>query len=38
VQRAPAPSIWEDRDITLTLLLDPEHNLEERLPKEQFVP
>jgi NAD+ kinase len=30
--------IWEDRDITLTLLFDPEHNLEERILKEQFVP
>jgi NAD+ kinase len=29
---------WEDRDITLTLLFDPEHNLEERILKEQFVP
>ena len=29
--------IWEDRDITLTLLFDPEHNLEERILKEQFV-
>jgi NAD+ kinase len=30
--------IWEDRDFTLTLLFDPEHNLEERILKEQFVP
>lgn len=30
--------VWEDRDITLTLLFDPEHNLEERILKEQFVP
>ena len=30
--------IWEDRDIALTLLFDPEHNLEERILKEQFVP
>ena len=30
--------IWEDRAITLTLLFDPEHNLEERILKEQFVP
>jgi NAD+ kinase len=29
---------WEDRAITLTLLFDPEHNLEERILKEQFVP
>jgi NAD+ kinase len=30
--------VWEDRDITLTLLFDPEHNMEERILKEQFVP
>ena len=30
--------IWEDRALTLTLLFDPEHNLEERILKEQFVP
>ncbi len=30
--------ITEDRDITLTLLFDPEHNLEERILKEQFAP
>jgi NAD+ kinase len=29
---------WEDRDISLTLLFDPEHNLEERILTEQFVP
>jgi NAD+ kinase len=31
-------SVWADRTITLTLLFDPEHNLEERILKEQFVP
>jgi NAD+ kinase len=30
--------VWEDREIVLTLLFDPEHNLEERILKEQFVP
>jgi NAD+ kinase len=30
--------VWEDRSITLTLLFDPEHNMEERILKEQFVP
>lgn len=30
--------IWEDRTISLRLLFDPEHNLEERILKEQFVP
>jgi NAD+ kinase len=30
--------VWEDRGIALTLLFDPEHNLEERILKEQFVP
>jgi NAD+ kinase len=31
-------AVWADRTITLTLLFDPEHNLEERILKEQFVP
>jgi NAD+ kinase len=30
--------IWEDRSISFHLLFDPEHNLEERILKEQFVP
>ena len=30
--------VWVDGSITLTLLFDPEHNLEERILKEQFVP
>ncbi|EWY39943.1 inorganic polyphosphate/ATP-NAD kinase [Skermanella stibiiresistens SB22] len=30
--------IHEDRDVSLTLLFDPEHNLEERILKEQFAP
>ena len=30
--------IFEDRDIMLTLLFDPEHNLEERILNEQFTP
>ena len=30
--------IHQDNDITLTLLFDPEHNLEERILNEQFVP
>lgn len=30
--------VWADRSITLTLLFDVEHNLEERILKEQFVP
>lgn len=30
--------IWEDRSITMQLLFDPEHHLEERILKEQFVP
>lgn len=29
-------SVFEDRSITLSLLFDPEHNLEERITKEQF--
>jgi NAD+ kinase len=31
-------AVWADRAIALTLLFDPEHNLEERILKEQFVP
>ncbi|MCC5812631.1 MAG: NAD kinase [Ectothiorhodospiraceae bacterium] len=31
-------SIREDADYKLTLLFDPEHNLEERIVKEQFMP
>ena len=30
--------IWEDRSLSLHLLFDPEHNLEERILKEQFIP
>jgi NAD+ kinase len=30
--------IWEDRSRSLRLLFDPEHNLEERILKEQFIP
>jgi NAD+ kinase len=30
--------VREDRDVSLTLLFDPEHNLEERILKEQFAP
>ena len=30
--------IREDRDVTLRLLFDPEHNLEERIIMEQFLP
>jgi NAD+ kinase len=30
--------VWEDRDLSCRLLFDPEHNLEERILKEQFVP
>jgi NAD+ kinase len=29
--------IREGRDVTLTMLFDPEHNLEERVLKEQFL-
>ncbi|MEM7022216.1 MAG: NAD kinase [Pseudomonadota bacterium] len=31
-------SVWADMEIALTLLFDPEHNLEERILNEQFVP
>lgn len=30
--------IWEDRSEPIRLLFDPEHNLEERILKEQFIP
>ncbi|HEY9568013.1 MAG TPA: NAD kinase [Thalassobaculum sp.] len=30
--------VWEDRSVSLTALYDPEHNLEERVLKEQFAP
>ncbi len=30
--------ICQDNDVTMTLLFDPEHNLEERILNEQFVP
>lgn len=30
--------VWEDRAVSLTALYDPEHNLEERVLKEQFAP
>jgi NAD+ kinase len=30
--------IWEDRSLAFRLLFDPEHNLEERILKEQFIP
>ncbi len=33
-----AVDVREDRDVSLTLLFDPEHNLEERVLKEQFLP
>jgi NAD+ kinase len=31
-------TVREDQDITLTLLFDPEHNLEDRILNEQFTP
>jgi NAD+ kinase len=31
-------AVWADQSITLTLLFDQEHNLEERILNEQFVP
>ncbi|HSK40648.1 MAG TPA: NAD kinase, partial [Arenibaculum sp.] len=30
--------VFEDRNVRLCLLFDPEHNLEERILKEQFMP
>jgi NAD+ kinase len=31
-------TVREDQSVDLTLLFDPEHNLEERIIKEQFQP
>jgi NAD+ kinase len=31
-------TVTEDRDIALSLLYDPDHNLDERVLKEQFAP
>jgi len=33
-----AIDVWEDRSTSFRLLFDPEHNLEERILKEQFIP
>ncbi len=30
--------VWQSREISVTLLFDPDHNLEERILKEQFLP
>ena len=38
VREVSAVHIYEDRSVELTLLFDPEHNLEERILKEQFLP
>ena len=38
VRRVARVVVREDRSLTPTLLFDPEHNLEERIVKEQFLP
>jgi NAD+ kinase len=38
VREVTCVNVREDRDVSLTLLFDPEHNLEERILKEQFTP
>jgi NAD+ kinase len=38
VRDVASVEIREDRNVSLTLLFDPEHNLEERILKEQFAP
>lgn len=38
VRRVATVSVREDRSKTLTMLHDPEHNFEERILKEQFLP
>ncbi|MEO1092337.1 MAG: NAD kinase [Pseudomonadota bacterium] len=36
VRDVAAVDIWQDEDVALRVLFDPEHNLEERILKEQF--
>jgi NAD+ kinase len=38
VRDVASVEIWEDRSLAFRLLFDPEHNLEERILKEQFIP
>ncbi len=38
VRDVRAVDVWEDRSLAFRLLFDPEHNLEERILKEQFIP
>jgi len=38
VRDVRAVDVWEDRGLSFRLLFDPEHNLEERILKEQFIP
>ncbi len=38
VRDVASVEIYEDRDETVKLLFDPEHNLEERILREQFLP
>ena len=38
VRDVASVTVTEDGTHTLTLLFDPEHNLEERILKEQFLP
>jgi NAD+ kinase len=38
VRDVTSVEVWEDRSISFHLLFDPEHNLEERILKEQFIP
>ncbi|MBT5564576.1 MAG: NAD kinase [Rhodospirillaceae bacterium] len=38
VRHVTEVTVREDRDISITLLFDPEHNLEERILAEQFLP
>ena len=38
VRNVVSVEVWEDRAKSFQLLFDPEHNLEERILKEQFIP
>ena len=38
VRDVASVKIREEPDVSITILFDPEHNLEERVLKEQFAP
>lgn len=38
IPRVETVEVWQSKSIGITLLFDPDHNLEERILKEQFLP